>query len=201
MDPACPHCDGRSFALEHPLVTTENFRVVCDGNPLTEGHILIIPKWHISCMGALPPELFDEFANLYKDVTEFLVAQYGSVNSFEHGVIGQTVFHAHMHLLPLRTDIRRIVPEMQHLREISSIGDLSAEYDKENKYLFCSVGTASYLVDTSIGTTRFFRDRFAKALSHPERGDWKAMRENDAIMDDVRRDIRRLKDKWRLAHV
>ncbi|MBU1000029.1 HIT domain-containing protein [Patescibacteria group bacterium] len=59
--------------------------MVCDANPVVGGHILIIPKSHLSCIGEYSKNLFKEFLNLYKKVSEFLLKAYGSVSTFEHG--------------------------------------------------------------------------------------------------------------------
>ena len=62
----CPHCNKDSPALKNLLKETENFRVVCDIHPLTEGHILIISKKHLSCVGDYPENIYQEFISLYK---------------------------------------------------------------------------------------------------------------------------------------
>lgn len=96
----CPHCDPASQAFLDALEETANFRVVCDHHPLVEGHILIIPKQHLSSAGEYPGPVFQEFLSLYGKTSEFIRQNYGTVSGFEHGKIGQTVFHSHVHLLP-----------------------------------------------------------------------------------------------------
>jgi len=49
----CPYCDINSSALRYILEKTKYFYVVCDHNPLIEGHILIISKKHSACVGEL----------------------------------------------------------------------------------------------------------------------------------------------------
>ena len=74
----CPHCDPTSYAFTDLLEETEQFRIVCDYHPLTEGHILIIPKKHLSCVGEYPKELFEEFVDHYECVSVFMKKHYGS---------------------------------------------------------------------------------------------------------------------------
>jgi hypothetical protein len=64
-------------------------------------------------------------------------------------------------------------------------------------YLFFSIGNKMWVVDTNIGKPRFFRDRFAIALHHPERGNWKEMRVNKLVMEEASQDILDLQSKWR----
>jgi len=196
-DPNCVHCNPRSFALEQPLLVADNFYVVCDVHPLIEGHLLIIPKDHISCAGAFSSELFTEFSALYKKFSDFLKSAYGSVSTFEHGITGQTVFHAHIHLLPYAGLPESIIPEGSRvIHSLSNIKELQQVFLKDGKYLFFSIGDSLWTVDTAIGVPRFFRDRFANALGVPERGNWKTMEENFELMKRAENETRSLKNKW-----
>lgn len=192
----CPHCDSASFALEKQLLITDSFYIVCDVHPLIEGHILIIPKQHISCAGAFSEKLFAEFLMLYQQVSSFAKATYGAVSSFEHGMLGQTVFHAHVHILPYHGDATTVVPEgANHLRPLC-IDQLRETYKKEEKYLFFSIQNDSWVVDKSLGKPRFFRDRFASALGAPERGDWKSMHVNTSLMEKASTEIASVQSGW-----
>lgn len=193
----CPHCNPNSFALKHPLFETRHFWVVCDDHPLVEGHILIIPKKHLSCVGAYPKNLFKEFVKLYNQCLDFVRNQYGSVASFEHGIIGQTVFHSHVHLFPYKGDELAIIPEgKDKLKRINNISQLRKIFTKDGQYLFFSIQNRLWVVDVSLGKPRFFRDRFAKALGRLERGDWKKMHQNKKIMAEVSQEIHNLKKRW-----
>lgn len=197
IDPTCPHCDTTSFALKHPLFTTENFYVVCDVHPIMEGHILIMPKWHIDCIGSVSSDLYSEFIDAYNKCKKFLLAAYGSVASFEHGIVGQTVHHAHVHLLPYAGKPEDIVPEgdSQMIR-IESMSDVQKAFQKDGQYLFFSIGDEARVVDLKLGYPRFFRDRFASALGKPELGDWKNTSSDAAIQVKNLTQIQQLKSKW-----
>jgi len=187
----CDHCNRSSQAYRYPLLETHNFTIVCDAHPLIEGHILIIPKDHISCVGSFSSKLYSEFIELYKKCSHFIKEIYGYVSSFEHGVMGQTVFHAHVHLLPFIGNPERIVPEgSKKLFNLSNISEVKKFYEKEKKF--------SWVVDTSIGAPRFFRDRFAKALCVPERGNWKTMSEDIQYMKKVEKENTSVVDKWNI---
>jgi diadenosine tetraphosphate (Ap4A) HIT family hydrolase len=194
----CPFCDAGSFAKEYPILETNNFLVACDSYPITEGHILIIPKEHISCIGEYDKFVFDEFLVLYKKFSDFIKNAYGSISTFEHGKTGQTVFHSHTHLLPYMGDPIKIVPEgKDKLEKIDDISELMEIFKKENKYLFFSIGVDKWVVDKSIGTPRFFRDRFAYVLGNSSRGNWKEMRNNIQLMKTAQEEIRNLELKWK----
>lgn len=171
--------------------------MVCDVHPLTEGHILIIPKDHISCTGAFSPDLFTEFSKLYDRFYDFVKSVYGKAASFEHGVIGQTVFHAHVHLLPFEGKPEEIVPEgLENTQIIQSIDEVRQIFRKDGKYLYFSIDNSLWTVNTALGAPRFFRDRFAKALGHSERGNWKEMEANETLMNEGKKEIKALMHKW-----
>lgn len=196
-DPECPHCNPADPALEQLLQETKNFRVVADVHPLTEGHVLIIPKEHYSCVGEFSTDIIKEFESLYNQVSLFVQTTYENLGTFEHGKIGQTVFHAHVHLLPYKGSIEAIVPEESSRTLVSGIKEAQKYFQKDGQYLFVSVGNKAWMVDVVIGKPRFFRDRFAAAFGHPERGNWKAMHQNTKSMNQASEEIARLVEKWR----
>lgn len=192
----CPHCNIGSQALNYLLEQTANFYIVCDAHPLIEGHILIIPKEHISCIGEYPKDLFEEFLDLNKKVSEFLLKEYGSVSSFEHGVFGQTVFHSHIHYLPFNGDSNEIIPEEEKLFEFNDLSELQTLFKRDGGYLFFSIGKSKYVVDVGITAPRFFRDRFAKALGRPEKGNWRIMETDKNLMEKGVKNNTITQNKW-----
>lgn len=193
----CPHCNLNSQAYTYLLEQTDNFSIVCDANPIREGHILIIPKKHVSCIAEYPENVYKEFLELNSKVSEFIFKEYGSVSSFEHGVFGQTVFHSHVHYMPFNGKPADIVYEGdEKLKKIEDLADLKAFFKKDGGYLFFSIGTNLWVVDSSIAAPRFFRDRFAKALNRPERGNWKEMRANKQLLEKSGIDGRNTQLKW-----
>lgn len=171
----CPHCDHKSEAYKYLLEETESFYIVCDVHPITKGHILIIPKQHLSCIGEYPDNTYKELENLYQKVSDFLSQEYGSVSSFEHGKLSQTVFHSHVHFIPFKGTSSDIVPEENKLNRIDSLSKIKPIFKKHGGYLFFSIGNDKWMVDTTLAAPRFFRDRYALALKKPYRGNWKKM--------------------------
>lgn len=98
-DRRCVFCTHDT--LDVVLEATDHFLVIADHAPLAEGHLLIVPRDHYACYGALPLEFDEEALGLRERVAEFLTATYRAPIFFEHGVFRQTVFHAHLHALPL----------------------------------------------------------------------------------------------------
>jgi diadenosine tetraphosphate (Ap4A) HIT family hydrolase len=99
LRPDCVFCQHSTIA-PYILKETQNFRLVTDHAPLVEGHILIIPKLHYACYGAVPCELDTELFALRNEVRHFFQRYYRPPVFWEHGVFHQTVFHAHLHCFP-----------------------------------------------------------------------------------------------------
>ncbi|MDB5171110.1 MAG: hypothetical protein JWO35_804 [Candidatus Saccharibacteria bacterium] len=193
----CPHCSLASQAYLYSLGETSSFRIVCDAHPLKEGHILVIPKAHLSCIGEYEPGLLQEFKELYDKVSTFVQVQYGSVATFEHGVFGQTVFHSHIHFLPFTGSPDDIVPEGAEKRTpLADLSELQELYKGQGGYLFFSIGKDMWTVDTDLAEPRFFRDRFASAIGHPERGSWKEMHQNAETMEIVEKENLSVQENW-----
>lgn len=192
---SCKHCPG-SIYISFQLYEDSLFLIVCDYHPLVEGHILIIPKKHISCMGNLDNKSFEHYKNLYKKVKSFMKNTYGPVGVFEHGIVGQTVFHAHTHLLPFNHKTSEIIENQNNLKQINSLNDIQKEFEINKKYLFLENNDKIYLVDTSLAFPRFFRDIYSEILGAKERANWKESENNIELENEFKNDRQNLIDKW-----
>ncbi len=99
---AFPHCVFCApEVLTTRMMSTPHFLVIADHAPLVPGHTLIIPQQHYPCYGAVPGDLDEELVAIRDLITGFLTRNYPAVTWFEHGVFHQTVYHAHLHAMPL----------------------------------------------------------------------------------------------------
>jgi diadenosine tetraphosphate (Ap4A) HIT family hydrolase len=116
---SCPFCH-----LEPSRIITASRSAIAfkDAFPLTEGHTLVVPRQHVDSIYALPAE---ELADLWAFVAEVrqLLARELNISAFNVGVndgalAGQTIEHAHVHVIPRRPGdvddprggIRQIIP-------------------------------------------------------------------------------------------
>lgn len=86
------------------VLESENFIVIKDINPKTEGHSLVISKEHFRNLLDIPAYLNKEFLEVVKKVSSRLMEE-NSSKGFNlvmnnDPVSGQVVLHAHMHILP-----------------------------------------------------------------------------------------------------
>ncbi len=119
-DRNCPFChpDPRRSLRE-----TEHARVLLDGFPVSEGHTLIVPRRHVASLFDLEAEEIEAIWHLVSEVRRDL-AERLSPDGFNVGLndgeaAGQTVMHAHVHVIPRfagdvpdpRGGVRYVVPD------------------------------------------------------------------------------------------
>jgi len=133
-DTACVFCQLDKIA-SRIIKETPNFRVVADHAPLAEGHLLIIPKDHYACYGAVPTKLDEELFALKSEIQQFFNQFYAPVVFWEHGVFRQTVFHAHLHCFPFGK-IQYNLSDALHNCVISSQDEIRAWYTTHGHYFY-----------------------------------------------------------------
>jgi diadenosine tetraphosphate (Ap4A) HIT family hydrolase len=106
VDPACAFC--RIVAGELPasvVAEDDELLALMDINPVTPGHLLVIPRGHYADLAALPPALG---ARMFQWAQQLAAAVRGSgvhcegVNLFlaDGEAAFQEVFHCHLHVIP-----------------------------------------------------------------------------------------------------
>src|SRR5215470_856542 len=97
------HGESREF-WNSPLFASPNFVALPSLGSLVEGWVVIVPRKHFICTGAVPAQLVPEMDRFKSDVCTVLAARYGELRVFEHGPsaalhkIGCGVDHAHVHI-------------------------------------------------------------------------------------------------------
>lgn len=97
--------------------------VIMDGFPVTEGHLLVIPKRHVEHYFLLAEKEVLGCHQLLVEMQQRLKQQDDTIEGFNIGmncgeVAGQTIFHCHIHLIPRRKGdvdeprggVRHIIP-------------------------------------------------------------------------------------------
>lgn len=101
----CIFCKLAKGEMEtNTLYEDQDFRVIFDLSPATEGHVLVIPKEHYANVFELPEELAGKAYILAKKLAKVLkeITGCNGVNILQNNgeAAGQTVFHFHMHVIP-----------------------------------------------------------------------------------------------------
>lgn len=110
------------------IAETELMVAVKDAFPVTEGHTLLIPKRHVASPNALfQPELNAMWA-LSDQVRAVLIASDPTIAGLNFGsndgkAAGQTVMHAHFHVIPRRSgDVEMVLVSGREICKFESNG-------------------------------------------------------------------------------
>ncbi len=104
--------------LPETLFETAHFFAIPDLFPLTPGHILIIPKRHYPCYGAVPARFERELEQAVQRVRAFQQDDMGlEPLIWENGgsAAGQSVRHAHLHIIPMPKTVSALPDPKQAL--------------------------------------------------------------------------------------
>ena len=149
---------------------TNRFVVMADISPLVPGHVMIVPKAHILCYGAVQPTAEDELLCIVNATRTILNEYYGPSVILEHGTsslepVADHVTHAHLHLVPAAIDIRNSL-ENFNTQKIARLSDLSSWAARDAEYIyFESCAGERVVADRIIGIKRlFFRREIAKQI-------------------------------------
>ena len=116
----CPFCE---LDPEKAWFDTEHGLVIRDGFPISEGHTLVIPRFHVSSLFDLDSEtqaaLWKLVAEVRRRLTDELEPDGFNIGLNDGEAAGQTVMHAHIHVIPRwkgdvpdpRGGVRWIIPD------------------------------------------------------------------------------------------
>ena len=181
----CPFCDRAKFE-ERIITETNDFFVIATLGQITDGgYTLIFPKRHVKCLTALGEEESVQLYSLLLSLQHATGLEYGIFPAlFEHGIDGQTVEHAHMHIIPANVDLTEYVkkdyPGAHFSRFRIFNGDvLRMRATEPIPYLLWrpsgGLEFTNILWHPRGVPAQYFRTRLAEALGRPERANWRTM--------------------------
>ena len=115
----CPFCD---FDRNRILVETEIGVALWDAYPVTQGHTLVVPRYHVASIYQLGPPDQAALWVLVGQIREMLLQEFAAdginIGVNDGRAAGQTVEHAHIHVIPRRNGdvpdprggVRNIIP-------------------------------------------------------------------------------------------
>lgn len=153
---------------------TNRFVVMADISPLVPGHVMIVPKAHILCYGAVEDSDQDEFLGLVNATRSILSERYGPSVVLEHGTsslepVADHVTHAHLHILPVAIDIRDSLVNF-NTTTIASLSDLSHWAARDEAYIYFESCAGDRIVaDRIVDIKRLFiRSEIARQIGLPD---------------------------------
>ena len=176
----CVFCDRRNLE-ERIIGETDHLYFVATLGQITDGgYTLIIPKKHSRCVAEMDwvETSLSYFSNR---VCEAIRAEYKSpVTIFEHGVVGQTIQHAHLHFVPAELNLTKRVrtdfPNSE-MDIVPTIYNLTIEYPKRflPYLLWQDRDGMAKICWNPPAPAQYFRTIVAELLGRPERANWRNM--------------------------
>jgi len=186
---------------ERVIYESQNFYVIPTIGQISDGgHLLIIPRQHYVCLGAMNEKLFDEFDELTQKTKKAVTNEYEKPILFEHGILGQSVSHAHMQMMPSSTDLfTRINKEFRVFKKLQSIKELKELHQTKGVYLFYQNTKDEMFGFILDSYPQYLRIVAAEAIGKPKRGNWREWRSDPdcARLDDflIEETVKKLRDK------
>lgn len=170
-------------AWNEPLFESPNFIVVPSLGALVEGWLLLVPKKHFICMGALPDKVAVEMQEMKSFLYSVLQKFYGQVCAFEHGPsrpsgnVGCGVDHAHLHIVPVSFDLASAVTPFlpkDVLWSEASQQECRAAFDRGEDYLYLEqpIGAGRIATHQGFGS-QLFRRAIAMEVGIPDQFNWR----------------------------
>jgi len=118
------------------LWESEHVRAIPDLYPVVPGHLLLISQEHLPAYGAASPEVLADLDVQARVALAFVHDAYGiEPLLWENGGALQTVFHAHLHVMPV--DLPGLVDEVirsEHMIEIPGLGQVAEYWQQHGPY-------------------------------------------------------------------
>ena len=156
------------------LYETDRFVVIPDISPLVPGHVMIVPKAHILCYGAVEDTAWDEFLGIVNATRTIVREHYGPAVILEHGTsslepVADHDTHAHLHIVPAAVDFRDSLLNF-NTTTIASLSDLSSWAARDEEYIyFESCAGERMVADRIVGIKRlFFMREIARQIGLPD---------------------------------
>ena len=192
------------------LFETRSLYVMPDKFPVRPGHVLIIAKQHLTCYAAAP-DVLAELEEAKARVERFLREVYpveretGSatgggdtalgepaIYAMEHGVYGQTVFHAHLHVAPgPHLPIPAEYLAHEDVERVEGWEPVVVRYLERGQYRVFEYAGARYLVDGPSPSLALARPWFARltGMTWKPEGGWRKYTSET--------DVREVERRWR----
>lgn len=191
MDSNCIFCD-KSKIQERIVFEDDFFYIIATLGQITDGgYLLLIPKQHVPCIGAMEQSYLEKVDEMSRKIIDALVKEYRThfVTIFEHGIVGQTVNHAHVHFLPtygvcFHERVMRAFPKspVYTIANFSEAGNLYSglqepyllvgENEEAGSSRFLDLATCWNPLNVP---SQYLRTVIAEELGRPERANWRNM--------------------------
>lgn len=177
----CVFCNRSQFEERLVAIQDDHYVIATLGQITVGGYVLIVPKSHTACIGTLNLEAAKQLEYLAQYVKEVVQKEYGfEPTILEHGIAGQTVHHAHLHIIPKPVQLtERVIADFpgcgigcpQSLEHVQRLYE-----QKPTPYLLWSDSRSDLRICWDPpAPAQYLRTITAELLGKPERANWRTM--------------------------
>ena len=169
----------RNALWNRVILESKHFVVVPSLGHFVSGWLLLMPKVHYPCIGALKSDLLSEFLAVKERAASMLRSLYGATIQFEHGTClrkggGTCVEHAHWHLVPISVNLLSHLKKTFGGYKADSISDLAKMYTQRKAYLaYQESDSQLFVFQPSLIPSQYMRQLIAVTLAIPNKYDWR----------------------------
>lgn len=198
---ACPFCQGMSQKVAVDQYPVEDRILFDDGEwyciptlgHFIPGHLLLMPRMHISSLSEVPAGMLPGMSTHIEHISTAISALYGEdILQFEHGTpTGRDericgIAHAHLHLLPYSTSLRKYLYTSETPIEIAGIHEIKETLPQNTEeYLYVKDNSGSYLYRSSRFGSQFLRKILANLVGIPNEWNWTEHPKAKEMMDTL----------------
>jgi histidine triad (HIT) family protein len=125
----------RSEIPSHRIFEDEHTLAFMDVMPMTDGHCLVVPKAPSRGLLDADPKVLAHLMTVVQKVARAAVKVTGAdgfqIRQYNEGAGGQTVFHLHFHILPMKEG----VPLKPHTGNMADHGELAKHAERIRSHL------------------------------------------------------------------
>lgn len=169
------------------LCRSENFYAVSAVGPITVGHLMILPIFHVPSLACLDRNYISELEGLIDSIKEKYVTLGKSVLLFENASsyedLGSScMHHAHINLLPYGTSIPDNLSKS--LMKQNILGRSMKELPKDIPYIYIEDDSGSTVYSSTGIYPQFIRKQLMLSIGN-ELWDWTVFRNEPVIRDTI----------------
>jgi diadenosine tetraphosphate (Ap4A) HIT family hydrolase/8-oxo-dGTP pyrophosphatase MutT (NUDIX family) len=164
VTPACALC--LHDALEPQFVfETADVLLLAASQPLTDGHLLVVPRQHAPSMASYPPGVQAQARRLKERALGLLREMNGGAVVFEYADLDDASRHACWHIVPRLHALPEVLPagrRREDARDLVRLRELAHEW---RAFLYWEQAHAAHLLQARPGEGEAVLDQLAQALS------------------------------------
>lgn len=171
------------------LLSTESTIVLPALGAIAAGHVLVLPRQHLSSAQCLDPSDRTDFVRSLNDVADRLAQRMGPVTIFEHGAAlagsgprSACSEHAHVQVLPGNYGLRNA---LDYELTYESPAAFYSRDPPFYPYLFLCESGGDALVARDVGQSQFFRRVLLDHLGDPDRWDYWVFPREDKVRETI----------------